>query len=72
VRILAKLCFLTDYDEIELKKLVMTSFSDVIDITSLKHVIKLTSLIVFILGPSQSKFLATPVLLILVMRKSNQ
>jgi len=44
-----------------LNKSVMSHFNDVIVITSTKNVTKLTSQDFSFLGPSQSKFLATPV-----------
>jgi len=48
-------------NEIELKKIIYdVIFCDVIAITSLKNVTKITSQKFSILGPSQSKFLATP------------
>jgi len=54
--------FQTDYDKIKLlKNQLSRHFSDVIIITSSKNVIKLMSQDFSILGPSQSKLLATPV-----------
>jgi len=54
--------FQTDYDEIKLlRNQLSRNFSDVIIITFPKYVTKLTSQDFSILGPSQSKFLATPV-----------
>jgi len=44
------------------KKSIMTSFCDIIAITSPKNVTKITSQNFSILPPSQSKSLATPVL----------
>jgi len=55
--------FQTDYDEIELKKnQLWCHFSDVIVPMSPKNVTKITSQDFSILVPSQSKFLATPML----------
>jgi len=58
------LIFQADYDEIELQKnQLLRHFSDVIAITSPKNVNKLNVANFFpILGPSQSKFQATPVI----------
>jgi len=51
--------FEADYDEIELQNVVMTSFPW----RHRHYVTKITSQNFFNLGPSQSKFLATPVVL---------
>jgi len=50
-----------DYGKIELKKLVMTSFKWRHRYYDPQNVTKLTSQDFSILGPSQSKFLATPI-----------
>jgi len=43
--------FEADYDEIEFKNIVITSFRDVITITSPKNVTRITSQIFFQFGP---------------------
>jgi len=55
--------FEADYDYDKLQNIVMTSFSDVIAITSPKNVTKLRHKKFSNLDPYQTKFLAAPVVL---------